>query len=130
MAKRLSCPRCRAEGEYDVPPIEAAAPLREVGCRACGHRFSYGFAPEYVTTPNPELAELGKTHPADAPYDGPSAIAAAREALMRHVTRHAEYHDRDRDVLLLYLVDMVDRLDQDLTAIKRTLDVLAKRSLR
>jgi len=43
------------------------------------------------------------------------------------VTRYTAYHDRDRDILLLHLLDMADRLDDELATIKRTLDVLTKR---
>lgn len=41
--------------------------------------------------------------------------------------QHRDYHDRDRDVLLLHLIDMADHLDHELSTIKRTLDVLVKR---
>ena len=41
--------------------------------------------------------------------------------------QHRDYHDRDRDVLLLHLLDMADHLDHELATIKRTLDVLVKR---
>ena len=128
MGKQLTCPRCRAANEYDVPTIEATAPLREVRCRACGHRFAYGFRPEYVTNPEPELSELGAPRATEAPYDAATEIVNARDRLASHVARHAEYHDRDRDVLLLYLIDMADRLDHELASIKRMLDVIIKRS--
>jgi len=128
MGKRLTCPRCRADNEYDVPAIEAASPLQQVRCRACGHRFSYGFAPEYVTEPDPALSELHGQRAADEPYDAAAEVATARDRLARHAARHPEYLDRDRDVLILHLVDMADHLDHELASIKRTLDVLAKRS--
>ena len=126
MAKRLTCPRCRADNVYDVPSVEAAAPMREVRCRGCGHRFSYGFAPEYVTTPDPALSDLGQGA-AEVTYDAATEVAFARERLVRHVAQYADYHDRDRDILLLHLVDMAERLDNDLTSIKRVIDVVAKR---
>jgi len=113
-----------------VPAIESTASLREVGCRACGHRFAYGFAPEYVTAPDPELSELGSGRGTEAAYDPTVEVGIARERLSRHVARHAEYHDRDRDVLLLHLVDMGDRLDHELSSVKRAIDVIAKRSTR
>ena len=130
MGKRLTCPRCRIDNEYDVPALEAAVPLRDVGCRACGHRFAYGFAPEYVTAPDLALSELGSAHSAEVTYDATIEVGRARERLSRHVARHAEYHDRDRDVLLLHLVDMSDHLDHELSSVKRAIDVIAKRGPR
>ena len=50
-----------------------------------------------------------------------------KAGLTRHVMQHRDYHDRDRDVLLLHLLDMADHLDHELATIKRTLDVLVKR---
>ncbi len=126
MGKRLTCPRCQAVNEYDVPPIEATVPLREVRCRPCGHRFNYGFAPEYVTAPDPELTELGAAQPAND-LDIGAEVSFSRDRLARHVARHAEYHDRDRDILLLHLVDMADHLDHELSSIKRAIDVISKR---
>jgi DNA-directed RNA polymerase subunit RPC12/RpoP len=125
MGKRLTCTRCGAENEYDVPTQEAAATLREVRCRACGKRFAYGFRPEYVTESEPQLRE---SRSSDASYDSATETVAARERLTQHVMRHTEYHDRDRDVLLLHLLDMADHLDHEQSSIKRALDVLIKRS--
>lgn len=123
MGKRLTCPRCNTGNEYDVPAFEKSSPLREVRCRACGHRFPYGFAPEYVT--EGEVDPEARRSP-DEPSDG-VITAAARERLSRHVARYPEYHDRDRDILLLGLLDMDDRLDNELASIKRMLDVIVKR---
>jgi hypothetical protein len=128
MGKRLTCPRCRVDHEYDVSANEATAPLQQVRCKSCPHRFSYGFAPEYVTSPDPELAERGPR--ADEPYDAAAEAPAARDRLARHVARHTDYLDRDRDVLLLHLIDMEDHRDQELASIKRMLDVIVKRSTR
>ena len=107
---------------------EAAAPLQQVRCRACSQRFAYGFAPEYVTEADPELAERGPR--ADESYDAAAEVPAARDRLARHVVRHADYLDRDRDVLLLHLIDMEDHRDQELASIKRMLDVIVKRGTR
>jgi hypothetical protein len=124
MGKRLTCPRCNAGNEYDVPVLEKSAPLRDVRCRACGHRFPYGYSPEYVTEAEVEPQE--RRSPDDL-YDVATERVAARERLSRHVARYTEYHDRDRDILLLHLLDMDDHLDHELSSIKRTLDVIVKR---
>ena len=124
MGKRLTCPRCNAGNEYDVPALEQSTPLREVRCRACGGRFPYGFSPEYVTEAEVEPQERRSP---DEPYDAAAETIVARERLAQHVARHAEYHDRDRDVLLLHLIDMADHLDHELSSIKRVIDVLSKR---
>ena len=118
------CTRCGGSGEYDVPANEVTATLREVACRACGHRFGYGFKPEYVTESEPEFRE---ERVEQQPYDSSVDTAVARERLTRHVMQHREYHDRDRDVLLLHLLDMADHLDGELAAIRRAIDVFAKR---
>lgn len=124
MGKRLTCPRCGASADYDVPSNEAMAPQREVRCRPCGQRFIYGFAAEYVTE-----AERPPEEPrAPEPYDLSAEVVLARDRLSRHVMQHREYSDRDRDLLLLHLLDLADHLDADLAAIKRTIDVIAKRS--
>jgi hypothetical protein len=109
---------------YDVPANEVTAPLRDVGCRACGQLFSYGYAPEYVTEANVEPQE---SRSPDEPYDAATETAVARERLSRHVVRYTEYHDRDRDILLLHQLDRADYLDSELSSIKRMLDVLVKR---
>lgn len=127
MGKRLTCPLCGVENEHDVPLREAMAPQREVACRACGRRFVYGFAPEYVTEREPIPQEMRSP---DAPYDGALEVGMARDRLTRHVMRHREYHDRDRDILLLHLLDMIDHLDEALSGIKRVVDVIAKRSAK
>jgi len=101
------------------------ATLREVSCRACGHRFNYGFKPEYVTEADP--ADPREERSPIEPYDSSVETVIARERLTKHVMQHRDYHDRDRDVLLLYLLDMTDHLDTELAAIKRVLDVVAKR---
>ena len=124
MGKRLTCPRCNAENDYDVPAHEITAPLREVRCRACGHRFNYGFKPEYVTEAEREPREERSPN---EPYDSSVEAVIAKERLTRRVMQHREYHDRDRDVLLLHLIDMSDHLDHELAAIKRALDVFVKR---
>jgi DNA-directed RNA polymerase subunit RPC12/RpoP len=123
MGKRLPCPRCGAASEYDVPPNEAMAPQREVKCRPCGHRFVYGFAPEYVTEADREPEEPR----APTAYDLAAEVVIAREHLTRHVMQDRHYADRDRDVLLLHLLDMADHLDEELGSIKRVLDVIVKR---
>ena len=125
MGKRLTCPRCGASNEYEVPANEVTATLRQVPCRACGHRFGYGFKPEYVTEAEPEPREERRV---DEPYDSSVEGVIAKERLERLVMQHRDYHDRDRDVLLLRLVDMADHLDTELAAIKRAIDVFAKRS--
>ena len=124
MGKRLTCPRCAVGHEYDVPTNEVTATLRQVPCRACGHRFDYGFKPEYVTEPEPGSHD--DPRPGD-PFDGSVEVVHARARLERYVMQHREYHDRDRDVLLLHLVDMHDHLDHELATIKRMLDVFIKR---
>jgi thioredoxin-like negative regulator of GroEL len=108
-----------------VPAREADASLREVRCRACGHRFGYGFRPEYVTEPESDPQEARAVA---EPYDEATETAAALSRLTQHVMRHTEYHDRDRDILLLHLLDAHDQLDNELVSIKRSLDVLIKRS--
>ena len=124
MGKRLTCPRCGASADYDVPINEAMAPQREVRCRPCGHRFIYGFAAEYVT----ETERPPEEPRAPEPYDLSAEVVIARDRLSRHVMQHREYSDRDRDLLLLHLLDLADHLDADLAAIKRMIDVIAKRS--
>ena len=124
MGKRLTCPRCGVGNEYDVPANEVTASLQQIPCRACGHRFGYGFKPEYVTEAEAEPREERSPH---APYDSSVEALIAKERLTRHVMQHRDYHDRDRDVLLLHLLDMAAHLDDDLATIKRTLDVLTKR---
>lgn len=126
MGKRLTCPRCGVGNEYDVPPNEVTATLRQVACRACGHRFGYGFKAEYVTEAEPEPRERSQPEP----YDSSTEVASAKERLERHVMQHREYHDRDRDVLLLHLIDMTYHLDQALGGVKRALDVLIKRGVK
>ncbi len=125
MGKRLSCTRCGIDNEYDVPANESLATLREVRCRACGHRFTYGFRPEYVTEPEPH-----EFRAPEEPFDSGIETDAARARLAQHVTRHTEYHDRDRDILLLHLLDMADRLDGEIASVKRMLDVFSKRNLK
>ena len=124
MGKRLTCPRCGASNEYEVPANEVTAALRQVPCRGCGHRFNYGFKPEYVTEAEAPSCEERR---ADEPYDSAVEVMNARARLERHVMQHRDYHDRDRDVLLLRLVDMSDHLDTELAAIKRAIDVFTKR---
>lgn len=125
MGKRLACPRCGASAEYDVPLAEAMAPQRDVQCRPCGHLFVYGFAPEFVIEADRVPSE--DLRPADAPYDSSAEVVIARDRLSRHVAKYREYADRDRDILLLHLLDMADQIDGDLTVIKRAVDVIAKR---
>ena len=124
MGKRLTCSRCNATNEHDVPAIEATAPQREVRCRACGHRFVYGYAPEFVTEAEATPRE-GRS--SDGAFDASVEIPAARDRLTRHVARYSEYADRDRDLLLLYQLDLAERVAEDLAAIRRTLDVIVKR---
>lgn len=124
MGKRLMCPTCRATADYDVPGNEAMASQREIKCRPCGNRFVYGFAPEYVTEADREPQEAR----APAVYDSAAEAVIARDRLARHVMRNPQYSDRDRDVLLLHLLDSADHFDDALSAIKRVLDVLAKRA--
>lgn len=125
MGKRLTCPRCDVTNECDVPLNEVITPQRLVPCRGCGHRFSYGFKPEYVTEAE---RELHKDRPPAVAYDSAVEVTRAKERLERHVMQHRDYHDRDRDVLLLHLIDMAEHLDQGLSAIKRVVDVLSVRS--
>lgn len=124
MGKRLTCPRCSVSNDYDVPANEVTATLQKVPCRACGHRFSYGFKPEYVTEAEPELRD--GPSPVE-PYDSSAEAVTARQRLTWHVVQYRDYHDRDRDVLLLHLLNMADHLDHELAAIKRMLDVFVKR---
>jgi len=121
MGKRLKCPRCTTANDYDVPAQEMTASHREVRCRACGHRFGYGFRPEYVTE------DQNKERRVTEPFDDVAQFAAARERLTQYVGRYPEYHDRDRDILLLHLLNMGERLDEELAGIRRTLNVLATR---
>ena len=127
MGKRLTCPRCAVAREYDVPTNEVTATLRQVPCRACGNRFDYGFKPEYVTEVEPPPREERR---ADDPYDSSVEVVNARESLERHVMQHRDYHDRDRDVLLLHLIGMLDHLDHEIAALKRVLDVVVKRGMK
>jgi hypothetical protein len=83
--------------------------------------------PEYVTEADSELPE--RRGPGE-PFDSAAETVVARERLTQHVTRHTEYHDRDRDILLLHLLDMADRLDHELSSVKRVLDVIVKRSAK
>ena len=121
------CPRCAVSNEYEVPANEVTATLQQIPCRACGHRFDYGFKPEYVTEAEADLRE-DRSH--DELYDSSVEAVIAKERLTRHVMQHREYHDRDRDVLLLHLLDMADHLDHELSSIKRVLNVLVKRGAK
>ena len=123
MAKRLTCTRCGAGNEYDVPPNEVTATQRDVPCRTCGHRFVCGFKPEYVTEAEPALRE---EHQPEV-YDSSVEAMRAKERLSRYVMEYRDYHDRDRDVLLLHLIDRSEQRDHELAAIKRMLDVFIKR---
>lgn len=126
MGKRLTCPRCSASIVYDVPEDEASAPLQEIRCRPCGHRFSYGFAAEYVTEPEPQEPQAR----AEAPDDIGIEYDAACRRLALHVARYPEYLDRDRDLLMLCLLDTGNQVRQDLAMIQRSIDVILKRGGR
>jgi hypothetical protein len=78
------------------------------------------FQPEYVT-------ETERDANAPEPFDYETAAALARDRLLQYMARHAEYLDRDRDLLLLQLLDATERLDDKLATIKRTLDVIVAR---
>jgi hypothetical protein len=77
------------------------------------------FQPEYVT----ETERLD----GNEPFDYETATALARDRLLQYMARHADYAGRDRDLLLLQLLDATERLDDKLAAIKRTLDVIVAR---
>lgn len=124
---KLTCPRCASENEHSVPTNEATTLQRDVRCRKCGHRFSYGFLPEYVTEAEPEHRGEARSEAPDH-IDDPATAIAVRERLARHVARYTEYVDRDRDILLLHSMAMMERLDSELTSIKRMVDVIAKRT--
>lgn len=83
------------------------------------------FQPEYVT----EHSSEHPTHSEDAPppFDYDTESSLARERVLQHVARHREYPGRDRDLLLLRLLDATERLDDRLAGFKRSLDVLATR---
>ena len=78
----------------------------------------------YVT----EAEEPRDQRTPNEPYDSATEAVLARDRLARHVVRFTEYHDRDRDILLLHLLDVADHLGEELSAIKRMIDVLVKRS--
>jgi hypothetical protein len=80
-----------------------------------------------VTEAEPEPHE---SRAADDPFDGAAEAVKARDRLVKYVARYPEYADRDRDVLLLYLLDMTDHVDHELAGIKRAIDVLIKRVSR
>jgi hypothetical protein len=122
--KRLPCTRCHAANDYDVPANEAMAPQRDVKCRACGHHFVYGFAPELVT----EVERPPRDVETPPDLDLAAETTRARERLERHIERYPEYVDRDRDILLLHQIDQADHLANELAALRRTLDVIAKRT--
>jgi predicted Zn finger-like uncharacterized protein len=124
MGKRLTCPRCGTGNDYDVPLNEVTAAQRHVPCRSCGHRFVYGFKPEYVT--ESEAPPREERQP-DAAFDSSVEVLRAKERLSRYVMAYPDYHDRDRDIILLHLIDRGDRIDHELAAIKRMLDVFIKR---
>jgi predicted Zn finger-like uncharacterized protein len=122
MGKRLGCPRCGTDNDYDVPANEATTAQRDVRCRKCGHRFTYGFRPEYVTEAEVEPREdRPSAETVDDPTD-PAVALAARERLARHVARYPDYVYRDRDILLLHSLAMMERLDSELAAVKRMVD--------
>lgn len=127
MAKRLTCPHCRVIHDYDVPAREVLAPMRQVRCRGCGKSFNYGFVPEYTT--ERERTPLEHRSPSSR-IDDAIEGSAARERLRQHVARYTEYHDRDRDLLLLQLLDASDHLANELGAIRRAVDVLCKRAAK
>lgn len=81
------------------------------------------FQPEYVTErePHDDAAPI-------EPFDYDTEIALARDRLYAQVAQQRNYPGRDRDLLLLRLLDESDRLDERLTVIKRTLDVLVTRT--
>jgi hypothetical protein len=84
------------------------------------------FQPEYVTEREQPSGDAAPSEPLD--YETESALA--RERLLQHVARHAEYPGRDRDLLLLRLLDATERLDERLAGFKRVLDVLAARTMK
>lgn len=124
MGKRLMCPSCRSGNEYDVPVNETTATLCDVRCRTCGHHFPYGFKAEYVTERDPDEPRAPSS---PDPADVGSLVDGVRERLARYVATYADYHDRDRDILLIYLVDMDQRLDERLSSLHRKLDVIITR---
>jgi hypothetical protein len=75
------------------------------------------FQPEYVT----------ETEPTDQPFDYEAEVVLARERLIQYAARHPDYLGRDRDLLLLRLLDAHERLEARLDAIKRAFDVLIAR---
>jgi hypothetical protein len=81
------------------------------------------FQPAYVT----ETERLDGTSETTELFDYETAAARARDRLLQYMARHADYAGRDRDLLLLRLMDATERLDDKLAAIKRTLDVLVVR---
>ena len=124
MGKRLMCPSCRAANEYDVPANEPTATLRDVRCRACNHSFPYGFKSEYVTEREPDETR----DPTTSDFGDIASLAhGAHDRLARYVDKYTDYHDRDRDILLLHLVEMMQRLDERLSSLHRKLDVLIVR---
>ena len=84
----------------------------------------YGFKPEYVTEAEAPARE--DQQPA-VTYDSAVEVFRAKDRLARYVMAYPDYHDRDRDILLLHLIDRGDQLDHELAAIKRMLDVFLKR---
>ena len=125
MGKRLTCLSCRSVNEYDVPVNETTATLREVRCRTCGHHFPYGFKAEYVTEREPDEP---REQPIPKTADIASLVDGSRDRLAQYVATHTDYHDRYRDILLLHLVDMGQRLDERMTSLHRKLDVIIARS--
>lgn len=119
MTKRIVCNRCGSKNEYE-PSVQ-----QDVRCKLCGHHLSYGFHPEYVTEVRVDPQDEGTSFEA---IDDPAIALAACERLARHVVRYTEYLDRDRDILLLHMIAMMDRLDSELASIKRMVDVIAKRT--
>jgi len=62
--------------------------------------------------------------------DDPAVSLAARERLARHIARYPEYADRDRDILLLHVLGVMDHLTHEIGSVKRVVDVLSKRPAR
>jgi transcription elongation factor Elf1 len=102
---QLTCTCCLSENSY--APEERIGDVHRHGgaarCKACGEVFN-------VAAPDDAHALKRHKH---------REVVEARVRLLAHVSKHPDYLDRDRDLLLLHLVERIDELHLDLSKITK-----------
>lgn len=94
-----TCPACRSTNDISSPHTRRGV---YVLCPACSQWF--------VPTPHVTDAKVGPPIESNAEALKPHRHAQARERLEAYATRHPEYLDRDRDILLIAIYDRVLRI--------------------